>query len=187
MPPQHSRARRLAHLKLQGELVGRVFAHVFEVGVEVVELHQAVSRARAMRGGGATAARPQSHDHHSPGQLPLLQRRLAPASSRHQGSAGSKHCSAADDCRVPQSTAEYCKVLKSTPENCSELQSTAENCKVPQSTTEYCKVPQTTSEYCLIPQNSAVTVSVASCRTKLKIILIWIFFIQKFETTELRK
>lgn len=143
VPPQHSRARHLAHLKLQGELVGRVFGHVFEVGVEVVELHQTESRARAMRGGGARAARPQSHDHCSPGQLPLLQCRLAPASSRHQGSVGSKHCSAADDCSVPQSTAEYCGVL--------------------QSTTENCKVPQTTSEYRLRLQSAAVTAFVPSC------------------------
>lgn len=32
------------YLKLQGELVGRVFAHLFEVRLKVVQLHQAATR-----------------------------------------------------------------------------------------------------------------------------------------------
>ena len=38
-----------AYLKLQGELVARVFAHLFEVGVEVVQLHRAEIRKRNRR------------------------------------------------------------------------------------------------------------------------------------------
>lgn len=80
---QHTRGCCLAYLKLQGELIGRVFAHVFEVGVKVVELHWTEKRARAIKGDEAKTAGSESSDHHSPGQLPLLQCRLAPTSSRH--------------------------------------------------------------------------------------------------------